>query len=79
MSHYILNPGDYQDVWVFTYGPEAKTALLDCAPGARLYHCFRQGDRPNGRFCWEEYTPSFGWNTANRDNLPIKVLEAGEK
>ncbi len=70
---YVLNPGDYLDVRTFN---DHKTALLDCGSGARLYCCFRRQDN---RFHWEEYTPSYGWNVANRDNLPIKVLEAGEK
>ncbi len=73
---FIVNPGDYQDVIITD--KFSATDLYVNNPGARLYRCSRQQKMSGHKFIWEEYQGGL-WNQTNRDNLPVKVLEAGEK
>ncbi len=71
---WIVNPGDFRDV-VICSGRFEASDLYAKPHGSRLYRCAFIGGQP----IWEEYTMMGGWMMINRDNLPIKVLEAGEK
>lgn len=75
---WILNPGDFQDVIVCS-GRFDASDLHAKTPGSRLYRFCSVLYMSGRRYIWEEYRDHGGWETISRDNLPIKVLEAGEK
>lgn len=64
---YILNPGDGLDVVTFVDKVKAEKAYVAKASHARLYSF-------SGKQ-WREYRGT--WMPCNRDNLPVKVLDAG--
>ncbi len=74
---WIVNPGDFLDV-VECAGRFEAMRYHESAKGSRLYRCSSQIYMSGRRYTWEEYQ-SGSWMPINRDNLPIKVLEAGEK
>jgi len=74
---WIVNPGDFRDVIVCSGRFDASDVHASI-PGSRLYR-FSSVLMMSGRMkCWEEFRDGM-WSQTNRDNLPIKVLEAGEK
>ncbi len=67
---YILNPGDGHDVKTFTDRVKAERAFGLYPMLSRLYSF-------SGKM-WREYSYSTStWHPCNRDNLPVKVLDAG--
>ncbi len=73
---WILNPGDFQDVVVCSGRFEASD-LHAKTPGSRLYRFTRIQKMSGSVRSWEEFRDG-RWEPILRDNLPIKVLEAGE-
>lgn len=74
---WIVNPGDFLDVIVCSGRFEASD-LYAKTPGSRLYRFSSQLKMSGRAKLWEEFQNGT-WGRVNRDNLPIKVLEAGEK
>lgn len=74
---WILNPGDFQDVIVCSGRFEASD-LHAKTPGSRLYRFSSVLMMSGRKKCWEDFRDGT-WGMVNRDNLPIKVLEAGER
>ena len=75
-TFYVLNPGDMQDVQTFD---EARVAVsmfqqADASPFARLYRCTTSLRRAPAQQ-WESYERG-RWFEANRDDIPLKVLDA---
>ncbi len=64
---FIVNPGDFLDVII-------TDRLHQVKPGSRFYRCSKVKEH----FLWEEFRDG-RWESTNRGNLPIKVLEAGER
>lgn len=71
MMIYILNPGDGLDVETFTDRAASEKAHLACPGLSRLYSFAPRGG-------WREFSCQGSWWPTNRDNLPVKVLEAAK-
>lgn len=66
---YIMNPGEGHDVVTFDDKAKAEKAHVSFDGPSRLYSF-------SGKQ-WREFSVQGSWYPCNRDNLPVKVLDAG--